>query len=125
MFPLSAHSRRVLVASAAALATARAVEAKKGKRKKKKPVPPLAFAVAQVDLVSFGLSTFTCSVSFGWIYPAGPFIGGFSTEIEVIFAAAEEQIRAEIVAKVRELVASDLASDGVAAPVERIAVTLL
>jgi hypothetical protein len=127
MRPLSAHSRRALVA--ASLFAAPTVAAKK-KRKKKRPPPPLAFAVARVTNVlasaSPSESRFTLAFDLDLLYPAGAF--NFSSNgppVPVAAAATAQQMRAALVAQVRASSASVLDNEGFDVPADRIAVTLL
>jgi hypothetical protein len=126
MSPLSAHSRRALVAASAAMATAPVATAKKKKGKKKKKSPaPLAFAVGIVTDLSFSPDpTFTCNVVGGWRYPAGGIIETFGNAVPVAFGTGD-QIRAQIAVSVQEHISISLDVVGHDVPADRIAVTLL
>jgi hypothetical protein len=128
MLPLSALSRRALVA-AGFLAAAPAAAARK-KRKKKRPTPPLAFAVARVTGVNAIDSPsgphFSLEFDLSLLYPAGGFdFDSNGPPVPVAAGATERQLRAALVAEVRASSASVLDNQGFAVPADRIAVAVV
>jgi hypothetical protein len=120
------------VAAAGLLVSATGNDAKTKKRKKKPkpPPPPLAFAVAtvlDVALVSSGPEPkFECQFEYAMVYPAGPFgLTGNGSTVQVVATATAQQMRAAIVAEVRNFTVHDLFLQGFDVPADRIAVTLL
>ncbi len=129
MLPVTALSRRALVATGL-LAAAPAAAAKKKKNKKKRPKRPLAFAVARVTGESAGASPseahFTLQFDLALLYPAGAFaFNSNGPPVQVPAAATERQVRAALVAEVRASSASVLDNQGFAVPAERIAVAVV
>jgi hypothetical protein len=130
MLPLSALSRRALVAAGLLAAAPAAAKKKKKKKKKKPPQPPLAFAVARVTNETAGASPseahFFLQFDLALLYPPGAFaFNSNGPPVQVPAAATEQQMRAALVAEVRDSSASVLDNQGFAVPAERIAVTLL
>jgi hypothetical protein len=128
MTPLSALSRRTLVAAAALGALAPTAEARKRKRKPKPPPPPLAFAAATVGGISIGPNDnqFSYRIDAPWFHPASGEFGTITNGTLILAAVtAPDQVRALIVARVRSLVAEALGNRGEAVPEARVQVTVV
>ena len=122
MLPLSALSRRALVAAATAL-VAVAPHAAVAKKKK-----PLAFALVtptDVQVASAAEGRFECHFDWALVYPAAPYGLGTNGDSMPLAAASGAQMRAAIVATVRSRAFQKLDFAGHPVPKDRIAVVVL
>jgi hypothetical protein len=125
VLPLSALSRRALVAAPALAAVAPAAGAKrKGRRKRKRHRAPQASALA--ILTDIGLHdagsgpTFSCAVEWVVVYPAGPASHRAVFPINVAGTTTGAQKRAALAAEVRTHAVEFLQARGFDLPGERI-----
>ena len=119
MLPLSALSRRALVAAATALvAVAPAVDAKKK--------PPQAFLAIAIQGVTIANGAFLWSYQAQVHHPASGFTKDLSgTTSGVAFTASQDQTRQAIISGARSLAKIFLAQANHDVPADRIAVVLL
>jgi hypothetical protein len=129
MAPRSGHSRRALVAGAAALAAAPVTQARKKNKKntrkgKGKGKPPALLVLATVvvtRLHELSIDAFTFLIEIGYVHPASGEMKGNATSADL----APTATRDGIIAAVQEWVAFDLGRSGLNVPDDRIDVTIL